>query len=209
MALDLGSTNWKGYHVKKLGLILAAAAAMIVGNNSYANDLMLEVMNSQAQIAVATELGAKNVINWKVGDHAEYNIHAMNQDVGKLSMRADREEGNAVWMIQDMTGFQKQKVETLIDRLNGKTLKYIVNGQEQAAPADKLNIVSQDQQSVTVPAGTFDAIHIVATTDNQQVKQMEIWANPRDILLSGMAQTKIDTTQGISVLVQLLAFGHQ
>lgn len=187
---------------------MVAAAALMVGNYSYASDLMLDIMNSQAQSAISAELSAKNIINWKVGDHAEYKITAMNMEIGKLATRADRDEGNNVWFVQEMTGMQQQKVEMLIDRLNGKTVKYLVNGQQQTPPDDKIEIVSQDAQSVTVPAGTFESIHIVATTSNQQIKQIEIWANPRDIVLSGMIQTKMDTTQGISILMQMTGFGH-
>ena len=58
---------------------------------------------------------------------------------------------------------------------------------------------------MTVPAGTFKAIHIVAK--NKQVDHIELWANPRDTVMDGAIKQTM-TTQGIDIVMELTSFKH-
>ena len=104
----------------------------------------------------------------------------------------------------DLT-IQKQKVEIQINKADGKVLKTIVNGQEQNTPDDPIQVISQDYVDVTVPAGTFKAIHIVAKT--KQVDHVEVWANPRDTVMEGTLKQDM-TTQGMDIDMALTSFKH-
>jgi hypothetical protein len=94
-------------------------------------------------------------------------------------------------------------VEALIDRATAKTLKMIHNGQEEAVPNDKIEIISQDATEVTVPAGTFKAIHVVAKTE--KVSKIEVWANPKATVMDGAIKQIVN--QGfIDVEMDLTSF---
>ena len=182
--------------MKKIGILFAAIAAMVAGNTASANNLGAEIIQAHLQAAVAVEMAAKNVINWPVGERAVYDIKAAFGNLGMMTKWTDREEGNAVWVIAEVTGQMQQKQEILMDRATGQCMKMISNGSEAACPgAGDMEIISQDEQSVTVPAGTFDTIHITLKVNNQpQVKQIEVWMNPRDIVMEGLAKTKLETS---------------
>ncbi len=93
---------------------------------------------------------------------------------------------------------QQQKTEALINKADGKILKLIVNGQEQQVPNDPVEIISQDYTTITVPAGTFEVIHVVAKTT--QSPKIEVWANPRDIVMDGAAKQAAQMQLGTMVL---------
>lgn len=157
------------------------------------------------QHSIASEVHINNAINWKVGEYTEYDLAmSMFGNIGKLTKKATSEQGNAVWLKSEVTGMQSQTVEALIDRANGQILEYRENGQKKEIPKDKLEIISQDSASVTVPAGTFETIHIVAKSE--KAKKIEVWMNPRDITLDGAAQTIIESQFG-PISMKLTKFG--
>lgn len=185
--------------MKNIGILFAALVAFAAGNTASARDLGAEIASAHLLAHAAAEMDAKNVINWRVGERAEYDIAAnfmgMPQNLGVMKKWVDREEGNAVWMISEVTGQMQQKVEAKLDRATGQILEYKENGQPAEPPSGDVEIISQDEQRVTVPAGTFDTIHIVAKVNNQpQLKRMEMWMNPRDIVMEGLAKTKLETS---------------
>jgi hypothetical protein len=187
--------------MKKLSLALVGLFAVIgtaqaADMDTIFRDIAIAQVNGSSPIA--------NVINWKVGEYQDMNLNLQGMALGTMHKEATSEEGNAVWMTQQLTGMMSQKVEVLIDRATGKILKMKQNGQDTTPPDDKLEIINQETATVTVPAGTFETIHI--TAKSQQAGQVEVWANPQAITLDGTAKMTMQA-QGMPVAMELTKFG--
>ncbi|OFZ20189.1 MAG: hypothetical protein A2X94_09810 [Bdellovibrionales bacterium GWB1_55_8] len=167
-----------------LGMAVSLATPALASQNS------IDLLSYQT---VLTSLAPFDLINWKVGDTANYNISAgFFGKVGVMVKSVTKDEGTAIWITQNMElQGQKQVVEILISKADGKTLRMIVNGKEEKIPDDKLEIISQDYAEVTVPAGKFETIHIVAKTE--KVKKLEVWINPRDTVMEGTVKQIVNT----------------
>ncbi len=141
-----------------------------------------------------------DLIHWKVGDTMEYGISlGGNGNLGTMSKSVFKDEGAALWIRQQMKLMtQNENIEILINKADGKVLKLIRNGQEQQIPDDKIEIISQDYTQVTVPAGTFDVLHIVAKT--KQVSKIELWANPQAVVMDGVVKQSMATGFGEIVM---------
>jgi hypothetical protein len=183
-------------------LALLGLAVLAVNTSAHADG----ILTVQDQIkALVTTVAPLDLINWKVGDNAQYDIKVGSfGKMGTMTKAVTKDEGASIWVTQDMNlTIQKQKIEMQINKADGKVLKTIVNGQEQALPDDKVEIISQDYTEVTVPAGTFKAIHIVAKT--KQVDHVEVWANPRDTVMEGTLKQAM-TAQGMDIVMELTSF---
>jgi hypothetical protein len=192
-------------------IILALALALSFSNVSRAQEQSatnwsVDFLTQNLKATVDGGVHANNLINWKVGEFAEFNMSAAGfGDVGKMKKYVASEDGNAIWLKQEMSGMVgNHLIEALIDRATGQMLKLRQDGQDQAIPTDKLEIISQDQARITVPAGTFDTVHIVAKSE--KIKKMEIWANPRDTALDGSVQTIADGGM-VTITLKLAKFG--
>ena len=186
---------------------LLVIAFALAANSAFADSISLPAALSQAQLNAITlgNVSAQDVINWKVGDNANYQVSAGSfGKLGTMSQAVTKDEGAALWVKTDTKlAIQNDTAEMLLNKADGKILKYIHNGKEEALPDDKIEIISQDYADVTVPAGTFKAIHITAKTE--KVSKIEIWANPRDTVMSGMIKQTMKT-QGIDIAVELTDF---
>lgn len=144
-----------------------------------------------------------DLINWKLGDQMSYNMK-MAFGSGKSVKEVTKDEGTALWITQVMNILgQNQKAEILINKEDGKILKMIVNGKEQSPDNEQPEIISQEYVKVTVPAGTFDSIHIIAKT--KSVSKLEIWANPQATCMDGSVKT-IANTQFGAITLELTSF---
>ncbi len=125
-------------------------------------------------------------LNWNVGDKANYNVN-MGFISGTMVMSVASVTDTEIWMNQDLDlGFMgKQKVETLLDRNTGAVKKMIVNGKEEQVPSQDIEVVSTNQESITVPAGTFDSMHVVLR-EKGKTDEIHMWANPVAIPISGL-----------------------
>jgi len=182
------------------------ALALILGLSSAAN--AQEVNLSTVALSIATQdVHTMNLINWKVGETADYSISVMQGMLTGTSHKfADKEDnnGSAIWIEEDVSLMgQQQTVRMLINRADGKTLKLVQNGQDAAIPTDAPVISSQDYASITVAAGTFKCIHVKGT---EQGKAFEIWANPVDTVMDGAVKTVMDTGMMGNMEMDLTAF---
>lgn len=147
-------------------------------------------------------------LNWKAGDYANYNMN-MGFIKGTNNTSVREVTKNGIWMIQDMDlGFMgKQKMEALIDQNTGEIKELIVNGEKQDVPEPgNMEIISAEESSVTVPAGTFEAIYVkIKNNDDGNISQ--IWINPELIPLNGSAKS-ISPSQFGDVTMELTAYGH-
>ena len=187
----------------KIRLIVLSAAFAIAGSVSARAAVTFgesTVMFGIDVVRAAAIRGLENqpldLINWKVGDNMVYDMElGFFGKLGVMNKSVTKDEGTAIWVTNsaDLMG-QKQVVEALINKADGKILKLIQNGQEQQIPDDPIEIISQEYTEVTVPAGTFKAMHVVAKS--KQVEKIEIWANPTATAMDGAVQQIISTQMG-------------
>jgi thiazole synthase ThiGH ThiG subunit len=152
------------------------------------------------------DIRSMNLINWKIGDEMNYNIK-MFIGGGTLKKVAVREEGTALWFNQEIKLMgQNQKIEVLINRPDGKILKVIQNGQEQAVPnTSDIEVIEQEVRTVTVPAGTFESVYIKAKT---QGKVVQMWANPAETVMDGALKQIVPTGIIGDMTMELVNFKH-
>lgn len=179
-------------------MAFAGAQAQAKDASDLAREIALANIHASRQVA--------NAINWKVGEYTNYNIEAMGMTLGEMKKYVASEVGNNIWLNQDMSGgmIGNQKVEVLMDRATGQVLEMKQNGNKVDVPNDPIELIDQESTSITVPAGTFDVIHI--TAKSKQAKKIELWANPRDIALDGGAQMFIDSGM-LPMTLKLTSFG--
>jgi len=162
--------------------------------------ILIDLFLSQAKIL--------DVIDWKVGDTANYDMQLGFLGKGSVQKTATKEEEGAIWIETNAkTPLGNEKVETLISRSDGKILKLIVNGQEQEYKEHDIELISKDAAEITVPAGTFKAIHI-KVKDKTDASDVEAWVNPRDIPLGGIAKSIVKKSF-LMVTVELTSFSRK
>lgn len=197
--------------MKKILLCMTMAIALVAGKQAMANEaldqLVRDTMTAELTHSVNEGVRINNAINWKVGELAEYDLKAMFGSLGKMVKKVDREQGNAIWIKQEVTGMAAQTAEVLIDRATGEILEMRQNGQKVDVPKDKPELIDQEHTTVTVPAGTFEVIHV--TFKSKDVKKGEVWANPRDIPMDGAAKMAIESNQmPLPITMELLKFSR-
>lgn len=170
--------------MKMLSALFLAVLTVASVQNSQADTVINPALEANLAQSL-TSVAPYDLINWKVGDEANYDVKVgMFGKLGTLVKSVTKEEGGAVWVKQEAKlAIQNDTTEMLMNRADGKILKVIHNGKEENAPDDKPEIISQDTTEVTVPAGTFKCIHVVGKS--QKVEKFELWANPRDTVMDG------------------------
>lgn len=188
--------------MKKLILSVVAGVLALAGS-AQANDLVTQIALAQ----VSGHSPIANVINWRIGDYQDLNLSLQGMPLGTMHKEAMSEEGNALWLKQSLSGgmIGNQVVEILLDRATGKVLKMKQNGKEQAPPNDPIEIIDQETATITVPAGTFETIHIRAKSSQGPI---ELWANPQAITLDGTAKMTM-TANGMPIAMELTKFGSK
>lgn len=184
-------------------LIMAAALTVSVAAQAYETlgEALFAAQLPQIQESVVTQ-----GLDWRAGQENNYKLNMGGFLNGTMKMYVREVGADGIWMVQDIDlQMQKQKVEVLIDPANGQIKKMIVNGKEQAPPKADYELIDQKEDHIKVPAGSFDVIYlkIKDKANNNQISEQ--WVNPRDIPLSGMAQSKADSQLG-KVTIQLTSF---
>lgn len=144
-------------------------------------------------------------IDWKVGDQLTYQIsvNGMGQ-VGTAVREVTQDTGDTLWIKNEITAMtQKETIDMEIRKADGQVVKVRRNGQDQEIPNQDIEIVSSEEETVTVPAGTFQSVHIVAKT--KEIQNVEVWLNPRDTALEGTIKQVIPTQLG-RVTAELTSF---
>jgi len=184
---------------KTFALVLGTIVALQGGQASAFDTKAL------AETIAMAPMAPLNLIDWKVGDTMAYSVKmGMFGNIGTSTKTVTSDEGTAIWLRQQMNlMIQNQTVDILLNKADGKVLKMIQDGREVAVPNDPIEVISQDATSVTVPAGTFDVIHIVAKS--AQISKIELWANPRDTAMDGGVKQAM-TTQFGEIVMELTSF---
>jgi hypothetical protein len=184
---------------------ILASAVLAFSVNASAHTIF-DVLVTQQQVAIQSNVETMR-LNWTVGQSANYNVN-MGFISGTMVMSVASVGADGIWMHQDMDlGFAgKQKVETLIDADTGAVKKMIVNGKEEQVPDQKIEIISTNQEKITVPAGTFDSMHVIAREEGK-TEEMNFWVNPLEIPMSGLLKQVAPGPIG-EVTVELTAFNR-
>ncbi|QDK36137.1 DUF3108 domain-containing protein [Bdellovibrio sp. NC01] len=138
-------------------------------------------------------------LDWKVGDTASYDLNIGGFIKGSMVMSVASIGDDGIWMNQDADlGFAgKQKIQALIDPNTGAIKKLIANGQEQQVPKQDLEIIDTKEEKITVPAGTFDSIHVTAHDKASSDKgNIEVWLNPQQVPVGGTLKQQAPTQFG-------------
>ena len=158
---------------------------------------------SATEMQALSTVSPLDLINWKAGDTMNYQI-SMLFGKGTMAKSVGNDENGGVCVHQEINLMgQGQTADILISRADGKILKMLQNGKEVQVPDDKIEVISQDYADVTVPAGTFSSIHIVAKS--KQVSKIEMWANPSQTAIDGAIKQIIATTFG-NMTLELTSF---
>lgn len=177
---------------------VAAAAVFTLSQSAQADQspvvlMAMPMINGAAVQAQAGTLGLK----WKIGDTADYSLDA-GFISGTIHSFVRDDNGTEIWVQEDMDlGFAgKQKIEILFDKATGQVKKLLADGKEQTLPdASKMEVVEQKEDTVTVPAGTFQAIYVkIKNKDDGKIQ--EAWINPKEVPINGMLKVLADSQFG-------------
>jgi hypothetical protein len=154
------------------------------------------------QVTQIRDLHHDRNFNWKKGDEARYNIRLGGFGRGNMVMSVIDIVSDGVWIQQltDLGFLGKQDIRQLIDPQTGEVKKIIVNGKEQA-PDDEgeMEVIETKDDIVTVPAGTFYCMYIMAKITNSQgvTRYTENWVNTRQIPVMGLVKMVAQTQMGV------------
>jgi hypothetical protein len=148
----------------------------------------------------------KDAITWKVGDTANYRL-SMHYGKGTMVQSVIADEDTSLWMRQVFKILrQTQTIDVQLNKADGKILKVLQNGQQVENPLDDdLEILSAEETTITVPAGTFAATHIIAKSNDGD--RLEVWSNPEDTVMDGTVKEIIGTDSG-NIVLELRSFEH-
>lgn len=183
--------------------LLALSLFAVTAINSSAN--MILTVDKIANQEIARFSGTLNLIDWKIGDYQDYKVTIGGFGLeGTMHKEVFGEEGNGVWVRQDLNlTIQRDKTEVLYDRETGKVLKLVRNGKEEKLPDSDIELIDQKRETIEVPAGKFDVMHI--TAKSKDVKQIDVWMNPRKISLDGAAKMAMQQ-ESIQITMVLTKF---
>lgn len=183
--------------------IFATLFSVLIAVPAFAAPTLSEVI-LKAQL---DNVKVARAIDWKAGDSANYNVD-MGFLKGSMVMAVRSNDGNEIWLTQDMDlGFAgKQQTETLMDANTGEIKKILVNGQEQQIPEQNLEVIEIVDATITVPAGTFKCIH-ARLTDKSTNNEINLWQNST-VPMSGMVKQIVPSQFG-TVTVELTSFLKQ
>lgn len=178
-------------------------------------DFAASVTASATTISEVSYLAAQTVLsegnqaagfNFHQGDKASYSLNISSFINGTMDISVKSVATDEVVLQQDVNAMgQAQSCTETINPNTGAVKSMVCNGQNQdAGNAGDYEVVESKEQSVTVPAGTFDTLYIKAHNkkDNNDVEQ---WINPKLIPVLGMAKMSAPTQMG-QMVVELTSF---
>lgn len=145
-------------------------------------------------------------LDWKVGDVAEYNVSAGILGKGKMIKTVVQDTGKALWILEEMNiPTHKETIKKLYNKEDGKVLSVVRSGEAQNPEDSKIQIITQENTQITVPAGTFNVLHI--TGKSVKTPRIELWSNP-DATVSDGTIKMIMTSKYYKITSELTKFTH-
>jgi hypothetical protein len=166
---------------------------------------MTTVMKSITEHTMA-DTAMKGPFNWVVGDTASYKLNLASFINGTMVMTIKDVQATTVTIQQDLDiQIQKQSCTEVIDSTNGQVKSMVCNGQAQnPGDAGDVTVIDSKEDTVTVPAGTFDCLYIKAHSKSQNA-DIEQWANPKLVPVMGMVKALMPSQIG-QIDIQLTSF---
>lgn len=192
----------------------AMLAAAFVSTSAFASglsDMQMQQIRMASLQAFAANVQPLYMVNWKVGDTADFSLTLSSLPVnGTETETVTKDEGTTLWFEEVMDlQIEKETADIQIDKNTGKILQMTVNGQAQTIPDGAIKVIKQEYTSITVPAGTFKCVHIVAQeTTNGTTSNVEMWANPTDTVMEGTLKEIADTGSMGTMTTELTSFKH-
>lgn len=186
--------------LKTLVMILATTLGFSFTLKAQANPSMLKTL-IVVQAHVIQDAQTKS-LNWKVGDTASYDLDIGGFIKGTMVMSVASIGADGIWMNEnaDLGAAGKQKIETLLDPETGAIKKLLVNGQEQQIPKQNLEIIDTKEEKITVPAGTFDSVHVRARDKDSDNGEINVWLKPDVVPMGGTLKQTAPTQYGTMTL---------
>jgi hypothetical protein len=182
-------------------LLVSLSLVASVGAQAYTMTDLAKELNS----AITQNAAVRSPFSFKVGDTAAYKV-----DLGffpaTMTMTVADVKTDEVTINQDvdMMG-QKQNCVEVLNPNTGEIKSMTCNGQaQQSGDASDIQVIEQKEDTVTVPAGTFDCLYIKATQKSSG-GNIEQWINPTLIPVFGMAKSIMPSQMG-QVTIELTSF---
>ncbi|GIL16833.1 MAG: hypothetical protein BroJett040_05840 [Oligoflexia bacterium] len=123
---------------------------------------------------------------WKVGDQTTYVVSAGMLGKGTMTKVVASETAEGFWVKEEMhVSSHNEVIEKLYSKKDGSLLKIIRNGQEGNPEDSKVEVTRSEKTKITVPAGTFDVLHIEGK--NKKTSKLEIWIS-ENVAIDGYAK---------------------
>lgn len=179
--------------------LLLTSSAFAADTNT-APDLQRALLH----LSISNTLMTEDAIDWAVGDSASYNL-TMRYGKGTMVQSVTKDEGKSLWLRQILTlNGKKQVLDVLLSKADGSIQRMLENGEEAEIPADEgLEILSADERRITVPAGTFNCLHIVAKMSDGY--RLESWVDPEDTVMDGTIKQIVGSDMG-NIVLELASF---
>ena len=157
--------------------------------------LILLATTVLATLAQATPL-VGDYSNFKATVSTEGQTMAGTLEVALVAKTATGFKMTATTKFDNQPSEHQEKDVNADDLINDEMISYLL-----------ANCATQNGQlqSVTVPAGTFKTIYLKMKDNANKGAISEVWVNPRDIPLSGMAKTISESPLG-KVTIELNSF---
>ena len=184
---------------------LVVAASVLISVHASAAVNVFDVVTSLNKVVLGDSetMG----LNWKVGDTGNYALNMGGFIKGTMVYSVKAINGAEATLSQDVDlgQFGKQNCETVIDTNNGQVKSVTCNGKPQdAGNADDIEVVDSKEDNISVPAGQFNCLYL-KIHDKKQNTDMEQWANPKLVPVSGMVKAIAPSQLG-KVVIELTSF---
>jgi hypothetical protein len=157
-------------------------------------------INPATSYSILINRQAQKPIHWKVGDtntyYLQYGLAGLDliESVNKIN-----QEGLWVQQVAYHAGQKVQVVDILYDQNNGSIKKILLDGKQQSVSDYNNNeVIEHKQDTVTVPAGTFDC-HYMLLKNKKSGKLSKVWLNPEISSIGGLLRLQDSSTAKLSL----------
>jgi len=174
---------------------LATLALLISGTAFASSSVVHKVMTDWTAHMVQNAVVSN--ISFKVGDTAAYSLKIGSLLSGTMTMTVSSLTSTVLTIEQDTNiAGQAEKCQETINPNTGALIKLICNGQDETNQAGgNLQVEQENNQTITVAAGTFATLYIKAK-DTSNNSEIELWSDDKDVPVFGMVKTNEPTQMG-------------
>ncbi len=188
--------------IKSLRLATALLAFIFVGTASATT--VSEFSQFSTQVVLFSGLSTSDLV-FHQGDVVSYNMTIGSFIQGTMETSVKSVSKEAVVLIQKIEVMgQVQNCEETLNPITGVVTNTVCNGQQQNPGDPSGDVIESRQESVTVPAGTFDTIYTKIRNKKTNAEN-EQWTNQKLIPILGVVKMTA-TTQFGPMVIELTSF---